>query len=139
MSDVELRPIEVEILGKTWPVIQPQLNRIFKKSHGRLDNASTFKRLFDGELFLWVAYEPETDSILGIIGASIGFLPSGIKHLNIEFIDGKDRNKWVYLVALIKGWGSQRGCKKVSMTCPKGLAYAFPEMTFNSFILEEDL
>jgi hypothetical protein len=139
MSELELRKVDADTLGQVWLKVKPMMENVYERSNGRMDAATTFNLLHNGDWVLWVVYDPDIDDILAVIGANFITYATGKKFMNLEFATGRERKRWMHLLEYLEQWGIDNGCTAASMMCRKGWQSELHDYQMTHVFLEKDL
>lgn len=66
------------------------------------------------ELQLWVIWDEAEQKAWGCVGTRIITKPSGLKVLDIAWMAGSKRERWMHLLPVLEAYGKAEGCDVVS-------------------------
>lgn len=135
---VELHEPSPSHVTELWEKIHPLLDPVLQKSAGSLSIEGIFKELISGRWKLWSIYCPD-EGYIAFVAGCIAIAPSGINVLEIKFMCGNKRKKWLPYIPMIEDWAIENECSKMHMIVPKQFAGDLPDYDWTHVFLERQL
>lgn len=126
-----------EVFPDAWPVIAPMVESVIARSGGRVSVETLVHEVAEGKQHVWTVWDG--DEVRALVGAEIGFAPTGLKLCTINFASGRDSHEWIHLLSEVEAWAASIGCQKVEMWARKGWARKLPDYRMTHVLLERDL
>lgn len=132
-----LSKIDANEVVNHWKEIYPIIKPAIDMSYGRIDHESIYLKLSQGAWKLWGV--TLGDKWLAFIAAGIIATDTGQKILDIKFMAGQDRKRWLPLVPYVEGWAIDNGCDQIQMLVPRRFAGDLPDYNWTHSFLERSL
>lgn len=132
-----LYPVPPEALSAVWPSIAPDVENIAARSRGRM-LASDIRDLIEAQdRILWVAVGPAGE-YLGLAMTEIHQYPRR-KACRLVACTGRERARWLPLLADIEKWAKSIGCDVMEGHTRKGWARELADYKLTHVFLERDI
>ncbi len=129
--------IPADRVPDVWNVVSPFLPQLLERSSGRDTVESLFSQMVSGAITLWCVLDGE--NVVAIVGADVGFAPSGLKVATILFCSGAGSHKWLFLLDEIEDWARANDCQVLEMRARKGWAKKLPDFKITTVNFEKVL
>lgn len=136
-SACELVYIPREVFPDAWPALASLVPSIIERSGGRVSVETLVQEVAAGKQHVWTVWDGE--EIRALVGAEVGFAPTGLKLCTINFAAGRDSHEWLHLLDEIEDWAREIGCQKMEMWARKGWARKLPAYRLTHVLLEKEL
>ncbi len=123
---MQLIAIPAEHLGATWALIAPFAEKIAARFPDEWPVATIAEAAAARDLQLWLVWDANAKRPLGCVGTRIIAKPSGKRILDIAWMAGEDRKRWMSLLAIIEDHARDEGCASVSFVGRRGWAPDLP-------------
>ena len=135
-SDLIIRQIPTVMLGRFWPQVLGDIERVVERTRGRWTVESVAEHLLTGAWQLWIVWD---GAVNAVVATEIFHEASGMKNARAVFVGGRDMGKWAHLVSDLEDWARSEGCTRFEMIISKGIAKHFPDYRMSHVLLEKDL
>ena len=119
-----------------WPALAPLAQSVIDRSGGRISEGTLFQSVLEGSQHIWTVWDG--NEIRALVGAEVGFAPTGLKICTVNFATGRDSHEWLHLLDEIETWAREIGCGKMEMWARKGWARKLPDYRMTHVLLEKD-
>jgi hypothetical protein len=133
----ELVYIPPHIFPDAWPAIEPLVPTIIDRSGGRVSVMTLIQEVAAGTQHVWTVWDG--NEVRALVGAEVGFAPTGLKLCTINFAAGRDSHEWIHLLSEVETWAVSIGCQKLEMWARKGWQRKLPDYRMTHILLEKDL
>lgn len=107
---MQLVPIPSEKLVEAWPTIAPFAEQIASRFPDEWPVAVIAEAANARELQLWVVWDEKERKVHGVVGTRIITKASGKRVLDLAWMAGEGRERWMSLLSVLEDYGRHEGC-----------------------------
>lgn len=134
---MQLHPVPPEHVPTVFSILPREVESIAARSNGRFEVPDLMLALVRLEMFAWVVVD-EQARLVAVVLAEVRDYPRA-KVCRLVGCAGRDRKKWLPLLAVIEHWAASIGCTQMHAEARKGWAGELPDYRLTHVLLEKDL
>lgn len=107
--------IPLRDLAHFWPLVLPFAEQMAQRFPDDWPAAEILRQAEVGTLQLWLAIDPASRTPLAAAGTRIGDKPSGRRVMAIAWLAGRDRRRWLPLLAELEACARLNRCAAIEI------------------------
>lgn len=112
---VTIAMVPPDAIAETWPAVAPMLAKAIPYSYGRSTLQNALMCILNGDDSLWVAYDAETNDLMGALTIKIMTYP-GKRMVSGHLLGGEHFEEWVQpMQAALEEYGKKFGCTAIEL------------------------
>ena len=124
---MQLIAIPADHLTTIWAMVAPFAEKIAARFPDEWPVAIIAEAAAAQDLQLWLVWDDTAKKPLGCVGTRIIVKPSGKRILDIAWMAGDERKRWMRLLEILEDYARAEGCAAVSFVGRRGWAPDLPD------------
>ena len=137
-STLDYKIIEKHEIPDIWNNVKDIISQGLVSANDLLNDEDVLNYLNQGLYTLWIATEPDSDSVVAAMTIQYAYFPK-YKMCRIVTIAGQRMNEWIGDMYMLENWAKTQGCDYIDMYARRGWKKMLKEYKEDCILLRKKL